>query len=237
MFKQACFEKVGGIENKGSVLEYEYFGDMNKRRYAELVDKYKYPNEYIIKDDADVYRVMDRKDKLRMDYSESFKDDSFVNYIDAMAIVEKCQPGNPENPTVFFAAALRKELANLFGSEYKIKFFTAVGSHLDTKHGTDAFFKLYDQEDREISRATLDITGREKTNSHVDLIMNISSQERNIYDFDSETFDKDKFFERIKVEALKIKDIIYQNKGRVYERTSGRHPERRAKRPRIVKSV
>lgn len=237
MFNPSFFKGENGIENSGHFLECEYFGEINKNKYAELVDQYKFPDEYIIKTDADAERVMDRKNKMRQDYADSFKDESFINYKDAMLIVEKCQPGNPENPTVFFAAALRKEVANLFGDKYKIKFFTAVGSHLDTKHGTDAFFKLYDQEEREISRATLDLTSREKTNSHIDLIINISRQERDLYDFSSDNFDKDKFFVRIKAEALKIKEIIQQNKGRLNEKTVGEHSARKPKRPRIIGPV
>lgn len=235
----SSFEKSNSFENKGSVLEYEYFSQINKSAYSQAVDEYQHPDLYKIENEEDAERVFWRKNADKKDYADSFKDDSYINFKDAMKIVERCQPGNPESPHAVFAGALRKEVSNILGEEYKVKFFTAVGSHLDTKHGIDAFIKVYNQEDQELTQVTLDISGREKGTSKANILIVVSQEERDYYDFDSENFDKDKFLSRIKTEALNIKEIIINNihlKNKKDEKSSGKHPENDAfkkRRPRI----
>lgn len=235
MFKSSNFERDVKIENSGTVLESEYFGDLNKNKYAELVDRLKSPEKYKVESLEDVEKIMMANNRRREDYSNSYKDDSYLKYQESMDLVEQSQLGNPEKPRAFFAKALLQELNNLFEDKYKLKFFTAIGSHLDTKHGTDAFIKLYDEDDKEVSRATIDITGREKTNHTVDVIILVRNQEREIYDFDSDKFDKSKFSLKIKEEALIIKEAIERNRNlAIYKKRPEiiKTPER-VKRPRI----
>lgn len=228
-----------GIEDSGRFLELEYLGDISKRQYALSVDKFKHPQEYLVTSEADAERIIARQNKMKMDYSDSFKDESYIKYIPAMNLVEKSQLGDPEKPSAFFAANLRRELADLMGSEYKVKFFTALGTHLDTQHATDAFFKLYNLAGKELSVATIDITGRPKTNDKVGLVIEVSQEQRDSYDFDSDNFDKDEFFRRIKDESLKIKEVFLKNinkKKEVNEETFRVHQKDRPKRPRIARS-
>ena len=230
MFNSFSFEKINNFENKGSILEFEYFGEINKRAYSQAVDEYLNPELYKIKSQEDVERVFLRKNKEKEDYANSFKNDSYIKFKDAMAIVEKCQFGNPEMPNAIFATVLRKEISNLLGDEYKVKFFTAVGSHLDTKHGVDAFIKVYDKNEKELAQVTLDISGREKGASKADLLIVVSREERDCYDFDSDNFDKEKFNNRIKNEALRIKEIITKNR-----KTSGEYPKSSYGQKQVVK--
>ncbi|HNU81752.1 MAG TPA: hypothetical protein PLA05_01855 [bacterium] len=230
MFNSFSFEKINNFENKGSILEFEYFGEINKRAYSQAVDEYLNPELYKIKSQEDVERVFLRKNKEKEDYANSFKNDSYIKFKDAMAIVEKCQFGNPEMPNAIFARVLRKEISNLLGDEYKVKFFTAVGSHLDTKHGVDAFIKVYDKNEKELAQVTLDISGREKGASKADLLIVVSREERDCYDFDSDNFDKEKFNNRIKNEALRIKEIITKNR-----KTSGEYPKSSYGQKQVVK--
>ena len=76
-----------------------------------------------------------------------------------MEIVRRCQPWeNFSDPDPRFANDLHAKIADLLGlGDYKIlKFYTAVGSHLDKFHGIDAFFE-YDCGDKTIT-ITLDVT-------------------------------------------------------------------------------
>ncbi len=211
------FENIGNIEKRGSVLEYEYFGEVNKFNYSQEAEKYLNPEPIQIKTQDDIFRAMQKKYEMH-DYSESYKDNSYINYKDAMAIVEKCQPGNPESPRVLFANFLRKRVAEILEEQFKdkegqfrVKFFTAVGSHLDTKHGVDAFIKIYDQEEREVGVVTLDISARDKGFSKTDLLIMINDEERDLYDRDSVKFNKEEFYNKVNNEALNIVHI-FENK-------------------------
>lgn len=228
------FERINTFENKGSVLEYEYLNEINKNAYSQAVDEYQHPELYKIENEADVERVFLRKNAEKKDYADSFKDNSYINFKDAMQIVEKCQPGNPEAPSAIFAGALRKEIATVLGDGYKVKFFTAVGSHLDTKHGVDAFIKIYDQENKELQRVTLDISASDKGFTKADLLITISQNERDLYDFNSNNFNKDEFINRIKKEALNIVQILKnQEKNGQSVRAHSEDEAPRKKRPRI----
>ncbi len=234
MFKS--FEKINNFENKGSVLEYEYLNEINKNAYSQAVDEYQHPELYKIENNADVERVFLRKNAEKRDYADSFKDNSYINFKDAMQIVEKCQPGNPEAPSAVFAGALRKEIANILGGEYRVKFFTAVGSHLDTKHGVDAFIKVYNQENQELNQVTIDISASDKGFTKANSLIVISQEERDLYDFDSNNFNKDKFINRIKSEALNIVQILKnQVKDGQSVRAHSENEASRKKRPRISK--
>lgn len=234
MFKS--FEKINNFENKGSVLEYEYLNEINKNAYSQAVDEYQHPELYKIENTADAERVFLRKNAEKRDYADSFKDNSYINFKDAMQIVEKCQPGNPEAPSAVFAGALRKEIANILGGEYRVKFFTAVGSHLDTKHGVDAFIKVYNQENQELNQVTIDISTSDKGFTKANLLIVISQEERDLYDFDSNNFNKDKFINRIKSEALNIVQILKnQVKDGQSVRAHSENEASRKKRPRISK--
>lgn len=208
MFNQAVFEKSSQIENRGTVLEHEYFNSVNKNRYSDLVESYQNPGSDVVRTREDAERIMIRKYAEKQAYIESFRNDSYINFKDSMGLVEKCQPGNPENPSAFFAGALRKKISDLLGDQYIIKFFTAVGSHLDTKHGVDAFLKIYDKEGRELGYVTLDISSRDKGGCKANHLILVSGEQRDKYDSGSDIFDKKEFFSRIDGESRTIVSLI-----------------------------
>lgn len=73
--------------------------------------------------------------------------DGFVNFRDAVNLVKKSQPGDPQNPERGFARDLRIEIIDELGLTEemdmdRLEFYTAVGSPLDQWHGVDSFFEL-----------------------------------------------------------------------------------------------
>ena len=72
MFNSFSFEKINNFENKGSILEFEYFGEINKRAYSQAVDEYLNPELYKIKSQEDVERVFLRKNKEKEDFADFF---------------------------------------------------------------------------------------------------------------------------------------------------------------------
>lgn len=208
MFKQGFFEN--SFENRGTVLEQEYFHSVNKHTYGNLMDAYEHPEHQELRTAADIERALMRKYADKPEYTDSFKQDSYINFKDAMKLVEKCQPGNPEKPQAFFARALNEEISALFGKSYQSKFFTAVGSHLDTKHGIDAFIKLYDDQGKELAYVTLDISTWNKGQSKADHLIVIDRDNRDHYDSSSSVFDKKEFNDRIKAEANTLVALLQE---------------------------
>lgn len=241
MFNQSAFEKSNHFENRGSVLEHEYFNTINRKAYGEAVDQYQHPELYTDNAIEDIDSYFLRKNAEKSEHVDSFQTDSYINFKDAMNIVEECQPGNPEAPSAFFAGALRKEISNLFGEEYKVQFFTAVGSHLDTKHGVDAFIKLLDKEGKELAYTTLDISGQDKGSAKADQLIMINYQERDCYDSDSASFDKDKFLNKIKEQALEIQKLLIEKQTKQADddkatvKRGNTYVSPKKKRPRIAR--
>ncbi len=97
--------------------------------------------------------------------SKKFKDirlyDFYIPFKKAVEVVKRTQPfADPANPTPEFANDLRKQVSNLLNlkdNDKKLKFYTAVGSHLDRWHKIDAFLELEDDNGK-ITRVTLDVT-------------------------------------------------------------------------------
>jgi hypothetical protein len=96
-------------------------------------------------------------EKERPDVFENLEN-TYLPYKKAMEVVKKMQPFDPSDPKPRFANDLHATIAEKLKLEdyRKLKFFTAVSSHLDIWHGTDAFFEL-DLEGKKII-VTLDAT-------------------------------------------------------------------------------
>ena len=87
MFNQAVFEKSSQIENRGTVLEHEYFNSVNKNRYSDLVESYQNPGSDVVRTREDAERIMIRKYAEKQAYIESFRNDSYINFKDSMGLV------------------------------------------------------------------------------------------------------------------------------------------------------
>lgn len=84
----------------------------------------------------------------------------YSSYGNSIEFVKKSQPyEDPSEPDKRFPNDLQATIAySLNLDDYsKLRFYTAVGSHLDKYHGIDAFFELELKGGR-IVRATLDVT-------------------------------------------------------------------------------
>ncbi len=214
MFNYDRLERSTNIESSGVFLEHDYFKSVKKLPYKqEANDKIDGIDE-VSADMSPIERaeMMMKKKQKALETPDDFYKNSYLKYKDAMEIVEKCQPFDPENPTPFFAHHLHKKVLEKLNldNEDKLKFFTAVGSHLDHNHGVDAFFKLYSKHGEEISRATIDLTEREKRGK-ADMILIVSDDEQELYDPSSDKFNKEEFEKRLEAEALNIKKILEIN--------------------------
>jgi hypothetical protein len=81
------------------------------------------------------------------DLAKVIKPDGYVNFKDAVELVKKHQPYDPANPKKDFYRELLIAVQDKLGVDPDkqpdaIRVYTAVGTPLDHKHGTDAFITL-----------------------------------------------------------------------------------------------
>ena len=87
----------------------------------------------------------------------------YLGFRQAQEVARRLQPYSPENPGLFFPAGILKKIGERLGvteedmKSGSIKFFTALGTILDQKHGTDAFVDINLDPKRPIS-VPLDVT-------------------------------------------------------------------------------
>ncbi|MFA6417361.1 MAG: hypothetical protein WCW61_04180 [Patescibacteria group bacterium] len=172
----------------GSLLEADMVGTADVKHYKETAYATLYPERCKL-DNLGNDERFEKILKIREDAQAEFQDvksfnKKFVPLDKAMALVEKCQIGNPENPSQFFAHELYQAVKNRFVSDkYILKFFSATGgTHLDVSHGIDCYFKLYDKETgKELTRATIDLTqnsSKDKTRSDVLIYIDRDDRDR-----------------------------------------------------------
>ena len=84
---------------------------------------------------------------------------TYLPYRQAMEIVKKMQSFDPSDPNPPFANDLHATIADKLGlDDYgRLRFFTALESHLDFRHGIDAFFEFTSEKGENIV-VTLDVT-------------------------------------------------------------------------------
>jgi hypothetical protein len=214
-----------GYENTGSNLEQEFLGTINSVKYKGLA--YKNLHQEQVSETADPREKFEKMLKIKETAQKEFDStlaladrNKYINFKDSMALVEKCQVGNPENPSHFFSKALYDYIRNRLDEKYILKFFTAVGgTHLDIVHKIDFYFKLYNKESgEELTCATIDITGRKsKDKTRANVLLNIDQEERDQYDPSqiNKNFDREFFNKKIAVFGEEIiKSLIenYQNR-------------------------
>lgn len=203
-------EKINNkTENRGTFLEYEYFSEINKNKYETLVLPVLHPEEFIderlaSKDEDEFFR---KKNLLNKYHEELYRRDTYLNYDQAMELVKECQPFDPEHPSPDFAKRLHAQIKKMFdfGDKATLKFFTAVGSHLDQFHGVDAFFEISGPDGTIAAQTTIDIKkyNPEKEIKADELIV-ITEKEKALYDSD-----RVKYQERIDQEAEKIAQRLF----------------------------
>jgi hypothetical protein len=214
-------------EGTGSCVEEEFFGHIDRPAYNELA--YKFLNKQEVSDinntqnpDEKFTKFLRMKDKAQK-YFEDTLDiadrNKYIDYENSMKLVEKCQTGNPENPSRSFSRALYNYIKERFHEKYTLKFFTAAGgSHLDVKHKVDCFFKLYQADEngqlQELTSASIDLTMRDnKTDSKADLLFGIKDDERDKYDRSSNNkeFDSKFFDEKISAFGDRVIETLIEN--------------------------
>ena len=94
----------------------------------------------------------------------------YLKFQDALTVVREFQPGDPTNPKKELARELRLAVADALGVPEdqldRVRFYTAVGSLLDTIHGVDGVVEVADERGG-VSIATLDLSlRREKSESN-----------------------------------------------------------------------
>lgn len=100
----------------------------------------------------DIFGAVDTNNpEYQKELAKVTKPNGFVFFPDAMKLVKKFQPGDPENPERGFARDLRIEIIDQLGlveekDMDRVKFYTAVGSlertPLDHWHSIDGFFEI-----------------------------------------------------------------------------------------------
>jgi hypothetical protein len=100
----------------------------------------------------------------KADLSRGEKDDAYMPMAQAIEFVKKHQPNSLERSRV--VKDLRAKVVALCGDTgTPVKFFTGVGTPLDTYHGIDAFFEQGGR------IATIDISLREKESYKADVLL------------------------------------------------------------------
>lgn len=208
----------------GSLLETDMIGTANSKHYKEVAYATLYPERCKL-DNLGNDERFEKILKIREDAQAEFQDvqsfnRKFVPLDRAMNLVEKCQVGDPENPSHFFAHELYQAVKNSFVSDkYILKFFSATGgTHLDVSHGIDCYFKLYDKETgKELTRATIDLTQNSaKDSTRSDVLIYISRDDREKLDGSrgNDLFDPKFLKEVIEREAEKITNAMIENSQR-----------------------
>ncbi|QQG52413.1 MAG: hypothetical protein HY931_03765 [Candidatus Falkowbacteria bacterium] len=218
-------EKWESAQNKasksGSILEADMIGTANSKNYKEAAYATLYPERCGL-DNLGTDERFEKILKIREDAQAEFQDiqsfnKKFVPLDKAMALVEKCQVGNPENPSRFFAHELYQAVKDRFVSDkYILKFFSATGgTHLDVSHGIDCYFKLYDKESgKELTRATIDLTqNSKKDRTRADVLIYISDDDYEKLDGskNNDRFDPEFLKKVIAEETEKITDAMVEN--------------------------
>jgi hypothetical protein len=205
----------------GYLLEADMIGTADGKHYKEVAYATLYPERCKL-DNLEKDERFEKILKIREDAQAEFQDvksfsRKFVPLNQAMTLVEKCQTGNPENPSHFFAHKLYQAVKNRFvNDKYILKFFSATGgTHLDVSHGIDCYFKLYDKETgKELTRATIDLTQNQtKDWGQADVLIYIDRDDRDRLDGSrgNDLFDPKFLKEVIEREAEKITNAMIEN--------------------------
>ena len=94
----------------------------------------------------------------------ALRKDEYMSYAAALAYARDHQP-NPLDRSKSLKELRAKILSLCSDTMQPMKFYTAIGTPLDTYHGIDAFFE------QGSTTVTLDVSGREKENHKADVLI------------------------------------------------------------------
>jgi len=207
MFKGNFENAISRYEGTGSRLEDEFVGAVNGRKYKELAYAFLHKDNKVNSDPLTNDMRFEKMLKMRELATHEFENtldfkEKYIKRSDSMRLVEKCQVGDPEHPSRFFAKKLYDTVREKFNKDdFTLKFFTATGgTHLDVAHKIDCYFKLYLKDtNQEIACATIDLTqNSNKSTAEANILVNISSEEQEKCDPSQENKKYDpKFLEEI----------------------------------------
>jgi len=213
MISHDRIENSQKVKETGTLLEYEFFGQISKLTNAKCMASVlleRFPN-LSEKERTETYMVA--KDKFGNKFDAKDAKENYISRKRAIQIVELCQFGSPEKPSKYFANdlynAIWKKLNLTDGS--KLKFFTAVGSSLDYLHDIDSYFKLYGPDGKEVAIATINISKideRQESDKKAEVLMYVDAEKKDLYDPSSENFDKVAFAEIIEEYSSLISDLL-----------------------------
>jgi len=99
----------------------------------------------------------------------------YAPYERAARLAKQFPPYDPTNPTRPFAQDIRLELIDLLGLSSKqydrVKFYTAVNTPLDHKHGVDAFIEVEDPKTKTVRRVTFDLSLNRRKEAKADILV------------------------------------------------------------------
>jgi hypothetical protein len=208
------------VEN-GTVFEEEMIEITNGRHYKEEAYAKLYPEKCKLdnlENDQRFEKILQIREEAQAEFRDTMDfNKKRISVDQAMNLVEKCQTGNPENPSKLFANKLYQAVKNRFVSDkYILKFFSAAGgTHLDVSHGIDCYFKLYDKNTgKELTRATIDLTQHPKNDwTKSDVLLYIAKEDSEKLDNSrgNKNFDAKFLDEIVEKEAEKITNAMIEN--------------------------
>jgi hypothetical protein len=153
-------------------------------------------------------KIEKERSKERPDVFENLEK-TYLPYKKAMEAVKRMQPFDPSDPEPGFANDLHATIAERLKLEdySRLRFFTAISSHLDIWHGVDAFFELDSKEKKII--VTLDVTSNpNKDSCKADVLVEIPSEGLDPKE------DRIEYMEKIEEVADKVVSLIKSNSSR-----------------------
>jgi|GEM_PF-1634153 len=152
----------------GGSLETELLGKMDERSYLQEAKSYLERKHHLSKPVLNEYEMMAEFQNMKYNFSQLLKDMvmsrdniDYIDYDHSRQLVEVCQRdgSQPDRPQAFFARSLYNKLKAELDKigNYQLEYYTAVSSHLDVKHGVDAYFKVLSS-GQEVAQTTLDVT-------------------------------------------------------------------------------
>ncbi len=145
-----------GIEGKGRKQPGDYYsGRMFERDFIGVVDV--------------------ERPEYQAAYRAAVDEGGYASYEHALRLAKRFQPYDPTNPTRPFAMDIRLELIDLLGippDQYdRVKFFTAVHTPFDHKHGVDGFLEVEDPKTRMVQRVTFDLSLNRRKERKADILV------------------------------------------------------------------
>lgn len=196
MFRAETINKIehgrNSLDNTGGMLEQEFLGAVNTRKYKEMAYAVLHKDELKDKEgespEERYEKILSMREKAKQEFAGALHladRSKYIDYENSMQLIEETQVGDPEKPKQFFAKKLHEYIKGRFEDKYTLKFFTCTGgTHLDVYHGVDFFFKLYDKESgKELTQTTIDLTMNPKKDEiKADVLVYIDDRNTEKYD-------------------------------------------------------